>query len=85
MDSDYSNDDNEPVRAEATPSLGTLDSNPLNNNSSQAVFLPGSNPSSMVAAPNNNPKRQLAVINEIDDRKDKKKSGNVNPGKKKSK
>jgi len=87
MDSDYSNDDNEPPMKEGAPqSFGTLDGNTIISASAQSIFLQGSNQSGIMVSQVTTQKRQLAVINEIDDRKDSKKKGsNGGAGKKKSK
>lgn len=88
IDSDYSGDDTElPIKENPPPqSLGTLDGNSLSSVSSQNIFLQGSNQSGLQATQAAAQKRQLAVINEIDDRKDgKKKSANAPNTKKKSK
>jgi len=88
IDSDYSGDDTEPPAKENPPpqSLGTLDNNSLSSVSSQNIFLQGSNQSGLQATQAAAQKRQLAVINEIDDRKDgKKKTANAPATKKKSK
>lgn len=86
-DSDYSNEDNEPIRGEENPSLNALDSNAANSASAQNIFVQSSNQSGvMVSQASTQQKRQLAVINEIDDRKDsKKKNPNGKTEKKKSK
>ncbi len=67
-------------------SLGTLDGNSLSSISSQNIFVQGSTQSGLQASQAAAQKRQLAVINEIDDRKDgKKKTVNAPATKKKSK
>lgn len=90
MDSDYSNDDNEPPMKEGPgpQSFGTLDGpNTVISASAQSIFLQGNNQSGVMISQTVTQKRQLAVINEIDDRKDSKKKGSNGGtgGKKKSK
>lgn len=87
MDSDYSNDDNEPIKEGGPQNFGTLDGNTIISASAQSIFLQqGSNQSGIMVSQVVTQKRQLAVINEIDDRKDSKKKGaNGGTGKKKSK